>query len=585
MAVSNPPSYLQGGSHPARGLRRMTEAMTGDTEGALAAGELVVSEKSGTPNMSVDVSAGRAFILGTESSFQGTYFVESRNIENLTVAAADATNPRKDIVVARVEDSEESGATDAWSLEVVAGTPAASPSAPALPDNSLLLATVDVAALASSITDANITTSTPVWAPAPVDTAGLVDGAVTEAKLAAGSVTSTKLAADSVSAAAIQAGAVGSSEIATGAVGSSEIGTGAVGSSELADGAVTNDKLAASGLDASKITVGTLPSSVIPEIDGSSLGANSVTAAEIAADAVGASELADNVVSNTHLSNMAANTVKVRQGSTGDPQDLSVGTNRIVGRTTGSVTSTQVHTDMIATDAVTSAKIAANAVGSSEIAANAVGASELADAYYTESESDARFLRSNADDTTTGRVTISNTNTGSSGAQALNIVAGTNTSPDAGISFQYGTGGTVINHGVFRMSNSNIHRFVFLQQDNSSLGDIQCQAVYYNGGSFGTSDLSMKNKLGAVPGLDFVDSLAPFTGTWKADESEKKQFFLGAQEVEAALEDAGFDPDDYGMTQFNTETDALAMDYVQLVPVLVQAVKDLKARVEELEGQ
>ena len=113
MAVTNPPSYLQGGSHPARGLRRMTEAMSGGNEGVLASGELAVSEKAGTADMSVDVSAGRAFILGTESSFQGTYFVESRGVENLVIAASDATNPRKDIVVAKVEDSEESGAVDA----------------------------------------------------------------------------------------------------------------------------------------------------------------------------------------------------------------------------------------------------------------------------------------------------------------------------------------------------------------------------------------------------------------------------------------------------------------------------------------
>ena len=268
MAVSNPPSYLQGGSHPARGLRRMTEAMTGDTEGALAAGELAVSEKSGTPNMSVDVSAGRAFILGTESAFQGTYFVESRNIENLVVTVADATNPRKDIVVARVEDSEESGAVDAWSLEVIAGTPAASPSAPAQPAHSLLLATVDVAALASSITNANITTSTPVWPGNAVDTEQLVDGAVTEAKLAAGSVSESKLASDSVTSAKIAANAVGSSELAADSVTAAAIATGAVGASELASDSVT----------------------------ASAIAANAVGSGEIAADAVTLAKIADAAV-------------------------------------------------------------------------------------------------------------------------------------------------------------------------------------------------------------------------------------------------------------------------------------------------
>jgi predicted secreted protein len=44
-----------------------------------------------------------------------------------------------------------------WSLAVVTGTPAASPSEPAAPANSIVLAMVSVAALATSITNANIT--------------------------------------------------------------------------------------------------------------------------------------------------------------------------------------------------------------------------------------------------------------------------------------------------------------------------------------------------------------------------------------------------------------------------------------------
>lgn len=161
MAVTNPPVFIQAGSHPAEDVRRLFAWLTNDDEGVRAASELAVTEK-GTPDMSVDVSAGRIFIKGTESSFQGTYFCESRATENLAIAAADATNPRIDLVVAKVEDSAESGATDAWSLAVVTGTPAGSPSAPAAPANSVTLATVAVAALASSIVDANITQSTPL---------------------------------------------------------------------------------------------------------------------------------------------------------------------------------------------------------------------------------------------------------------------------------------------------------------------------------------------------------------------------------------------------------------------------------------
>ena len=98
-----------------------------------------------------------------------------------------------------------------------------------------------------------------------------------------------------------------------------------VSSGQIASGAVTNAKLASSGLDASKLTTGTLD----------------------------ADRIASASIDNTKIAHMAANTVKVRQSSTGDPQDLAIGTNRVVGRTTGAITSTQVQTAMIANNAVT----------------------------------------------------------------------------------------------------------------------------------------------------------------------------------------------------------------------------------------
>lgn len=193
-----------------------------------------------------------------------------------------------------------------------------------------------------------------------------------------------------------------------------------------------------------------------------------------------------------------------------------------------------------------------------------------------------QFLRSDDDDTTTGRLTINNTNVGSAGSQAINILDNGSVGT-AGLSFRY-PNNSPVQHGIFRMSNANVHRFVFLQENNANLADIQVQAVYYNGGSFGTSDLNLKTKVGDSPGLDFVDTLMPFTGRWNADEDEKNQFFLGAQEVEESLSAAGLDPEDYGIVGFNTETGAMAMDYVQLIPVLIQAVKDLKGRLEAVEA-
>jgi hypothetical protein len=156
MTVQNPAVFLQAGSHPAEDVRRFIAGAV-PFPGVVLTNDLKVTEKSGTANMSVDVAGGRAFIAGSEATYQGTYFVENRGTENLVISAADATNPRIDLIVAKVQDAGYSGATNAWSLAVVAGTPAAVPAAPTAPANSLVLARVAVAALATSVVNANIT--------------------------------------------------------------------------------------------------------------------------------------------------------------------------------------------------------------------------------------------------------------------------------------------------------------------------------------------------------------------------------------------------------------------------------------------
>jgi hypothetical protein len=157
MTVQNPAWALASESQTPASFRRMTHFLHGVRGGVVAAG-LAVSEKSGTPNMSVDVAEGAAIISGTESSgSQGAYFVENQGVQNVTISAAHATLARRDLIVAKVQDSQYSGATNAWSLVSVAGTPAASPLYPAVPANSIVLAVVAVGAAVSSITNANIT--------------------------------------------------------------------------------------------------------------------------------------------------------------------------------------------------------------------------------------------------------------------------------------------------------------------------------------------------------------------------------------------------------------------------------------------
>ena len=108
--------------------------------------------------MSVDIAKGRAFVQGDQSEWQGHYGIRNDATVNKAIAASDPTNPRKDRVIAQVYDSVDiGGAEDKYVLEVLTGTPAPTPSPPALPDDALDLAIVDVAASATTITNANIT--------------------------------------------------------------------------------------------------------------------------------------------------------------------------------------------------------------------------------------------------------------------------------------------------------------------------------------------------------------------------------------------------------------------------------------------
>lgn len=178
MAAVNPPYFMQNGAHPAAAFRRPLEAVLKQLAGAFPAWQGVVGATdlavTAGAGLSVNVAAGEAFIAGTDSStLQGAYHVLNDAAVNLPLAAADATNPRNDLVIARVRDQEYVGAVSSWAVEVLTGAPAAVPADPARPPTSMDLARVRVAAGAVSVVAANIDEGrtrvgdwigyTPVW--------------------------------------------------------------------------------------------------------------------------------------------------------------------------------------------------------------------------------------------------------------------------------------------------------------------------------------------------------------------------------------------------------------------------------------
>lgn len=131
--------------------------------GVVQNGDYLVTAKASQPPMGVTVAAGAAWVRATTGTRNGAYHVINDGPVDLTLTAANATNPRVDRIVLTVNDSADlSSATDTPALAVVDGTATAGATlanltgVAAQPANSLTLAYVLVGAAATSVTAANV---------------------------------------------------------------------------------------------------------------------------------------------------------------------------------------------------------------------------------------------------------------------------------------------------------------------------------------------------------------------------------------------------------------------------------------------
>ena len=102
--------------------------------------------------------AGHAVIQGTTSATQGAYIATQdaqATVSYLGTYPADA-QPRKDIIVARINDKAYAGSAASFTIEVVKGTASGSPVDPALPASCIPLARINLPASATTVADAII---------------------------------------------------------------------------------------------------------------------------------------------------------------------------------------------------------------------------------------------------------------------------------------------------------------------------------------------------------------------------------------------------------------------------------------------
>lgn len=126
-----------------------------------------------------------------------------------------------------------------------------------------------------------------------LETASIVNDAVTQAKIASGAVGTTELADNSVATSKIIADAVTQDKIAAGAVGTTELADNAVSTAKIVNLAVTEGKLNASSVTTAKIA------------------ADAVTSEQLADGSVGTSQLANSSVTVNELVNGAVTTPKI----------------------------------------------------------------------------------------------------------------------------------------------------------------------------------------------------------------------------------------------------------------------------------
>lgn len=111
-------------------------------------------------------------------------------------------------------------------------------------------------------------------------------------------------------------------------------------------------------------------------------------------------------------------------------------------------------------------------------------------------------------------------------------------------------------------------------------GTLGGAGVYQANGSNGwsaVSDETLKTDLTPIiDGLNKVASLRAVTGRYVTDEEGKSRSFLIAQDVQKVLPEA--------VSIADPETNTLGLSYTDVIPLLVAAIKELKAEIDLLKG-
>jgi len=266
-----------------------------------------------------------ASIPGAKVGTLGTNQVATAAIQNLAITTAKIADGA--VTAVKITDATITGAklvnNTITSTQIAANAIGASE----LADDA-----VDTAAIANNaITNVKINNGEIVYAKLNISD-GDIPGAkingnsITSAQIAADAIGSSELADNSVDTAAIVNAAVTGAKIATDTIGSGNIAANAVGASELADNAVDTAAIVSNAITTAKIAddqvtaaklADNLPGTILATgaIGSTQIAANAITDSELANNAVDAGAIASNAVTEAKIAANAVTTAKIADGT------------------------------------------------------------------------------------------------------------------------------------------------------------------------------------------------------------------------------------------------------------------------------
>ena len=350
----------------------------------------------------------------------------------------------------------------------------------------------------------------------------------------------------------------------------------------LSAGTFSGSGASLTSLNADNISSGTLASARIEDsaVIQSKIANGAVTGTKLADDAVGTAKIADGAVNTARLANSAVNSDKLDNGAVTFAKFQNLSQDRIIGRTasgSGSatdLTASQVRSLINVEDGATadqSASEIATALRGQTIGTSTNGVHDVYNDDWFRNNNTQEGMYNQA----TGQHWYSDND------DYWNIAGGSSAN---GIRFRDEHNGTI--RGYVYANNSNQIGFLNTGANWSFKVDDSgnCTAT---GNVTAYSDARLKTNVNTIDNaLDIVDQLRGVSFDWI--ESGKHSIGVIAQEVEKVLPEIVITQEvTDGQTEENPnpETKEIkSVDYGKMVGVLINAIKELRAEVDELKG-